>query len=696
MGNLSWSYPWWYLIGCLIIGVLIAGILYYRSADFQDRSHWVKIGLAALRAIVATILAILLLSPLIKREESELRKPVIVIAQDASSSIGSPESGAGLINDLTSLQQELSTDYDVQTFSFGQSVRPQFDPTFPDQETDLEAMLSYVHDVFGQDNLGGIILATDGLYNTGANPRYSRQIGSTPVFSIALGDPTPVRDVGIKRVFHNEVAYQGDKFQVQIDLQGRNCKGERTELIISEIRDGKTVVIDRYPVALDMDPFFSTRDILLEAGRAGVHHYRFALQSISDEKNTANNSRDIYVEILDARQKVLIIADAPHPDVSALRQCLSADKNYQIELRYARESTAGLRGYDLIVLHQVPSNRNLYPELLQEIKKSRIPVWYILGEQSDLRTLAAWQGLLEIRGDGRSTNEVQAIVNKDFSVFNLDPDLLVQLPQFPPLVTPFGDFRSNLNGRNLLYQRIGAVSTDYPLWVLGEENGVKTAVLAGEGIWKWRLFDFLQHDQHHIVDELVRKTVQFLSLKEDKRRFRVKTSRQIFAENEPILFDGELYNENYELINDPDAQVLLKDAEGKEYPFTMNKVGKLYALQAGLFPPGQYSYKAKTTLSQNELTYDGRFSVREVNVEQVETQADHDLLQGLASESGGALILPSEVSSLSTLIRENQQIKPILYSSVETKPVIHLKWLFGILILLLAIEWMVRRYLGKY
>ncbi len=696
MGNISWPFPWWYILGCLAVGLIVAGILYYRTSEFHERKPWVRWSLAAIRTLVATLLAILLLSPLIKREESELRKPVIVIAQDASSSIAKTNGAEQLIQDLEQLRSDLSQDFDVQVYAFGQSVRPEFDPTFADQETDLAAVLTYIRDVLGQDNLGGIVLATDGLYNTGANPRYSRNVAATPVFPLALGDPTPMRDIGIKRVFHNQVAYQGDKFQVQVDLQGRNCKGSRSELIISEIRDGKPVILQKEPVSLDADPFFITIETLLEAGRAGVHHYRFAIQPISDEQNTANNTRDIYVEILDARQKVLIIADAPHPDLTALRQSLSSDRNYQVELRYGKEPGKGLREYDLIILHQIPSSRQLYADLLEEVKRSRIPLWFILGGQSDLRTLRAWQSLLEIRGDGRSTNEVQAIVDQKFSVFTLEPDLYTQLPQFPPMIAPFGDYRSDPGGRTLLRQRIGAVSTEYPLWIMGEENGVKLAVLAGEGLWKWRLFDHLQHGNQAILDELIRKTVQFLSLKEDKRRFRVTTARQVFAENEPILFDGELYNDNYELVNEPDAQVVLKDSEGKEYPFTMNKVGKIYALQAGLFPPGNYSYKAKATQDQKELTYDGKFSIREVNVEQVETQADHDLLQGLAAESGGKMILPSELKSLAEQIRGDQRMKPILFTTMETKPAIHLRWIFGILLALLALEWTVRRYLGKY
>jgi len=75
--------------------------------------------------------------------------------------------------------------------------------------------------------------------------------------------------------------------------------------------------------------------------------------------------------------------------------------------------------------------------------------------------------------------------------------------------------------------------------VIGEEDGVKKGVLAAEGIWKWRLFDFLQNKNHDIFEEVLGKTIQYLTLKEDKRRFRISLDKNIFNENEPIILDAE-------------------------------------------------------------------------------------------------------------------------------------------------------------
>jgi len=57
--------------------------------------------------------------------------------------------------------------------------------------------------------------------------------------------------------------------------------------------------------------------------------------------------------------------------------------------------------------------------------------------------------------------------------------------------------------------------------------------------------------------------------------------KNIFNENEPIVFDGEVYNENYELINESDVSLVIKNEENKEFPFTFNKTASSYTLKAG-------------------------------------------------------------------------------------------------------------------
>lgn len=144
---------------------------------------------------------------------------------------------------------------------------------------------------------------------------------------------------------------------------------------------------------------------------------------------------------------------------------------------------------------------------------------------------------------------MQATFAPNFAAFTIDGRVVSELPKFSPALSPFGTFSAQPGAQVLLYQRIGKIDTKFPLLAVGDVNGTRTGVFLGEGIWKWRLFDFLQHENHDIFDELFGKTVQYLSLKEDKRKFRVTLDKNIYAEkNAPVQFAAELYNDNFELV----------------------------------------------------------------------------------------------------------------------------------------------------
>jgi hypothetical protein len=128
----------------------------------------------------------------------------------------------------------------------------------------------------------------------------------------------------------------------------------------------------------------------------------------------------------------------------------------------------------------------------------------------------------------------------------------------------------------------------------------------------------------------------------------------------------------------------------------MDKSDQFYTLTIGQFPAGQYSFRARTSFNREDFVFEGRFSIESADQERIDMQADHDMLMLLAAETQGVMVLPDALSSLSALIRENQHRKPILYSQVEVRPLVDWRWLFGILIVLLGLEWFIRRYTGAY
>lgn len=699
MANLTFQYPAWYLILCVLLGAAYALVLYYRDKTFHEQSERLNWLLGALRFITVTFLSMLLLSPLLKSLITESKKPVIILAQDQSESVAAEmdeQERTAFQQSFEDLVQALERDYEVQQYAFGSEVREGIDFTFQDKVTNVSKLLTNVYDLYSNQNLGAIILATDGIYNEGSNPLYLNTKLTAPIYTVALGDTTVKKDVILKRVFHNKIAYLGDKFTVQLDIAAQNSTGANTSLSVYKLEGNNARKLQQTPVNIDRSDFFITREVVLDADQSGVQRFRIVVEPISGEATNANNSKEIFIDVLDARQKILIVANSPHPDVTALRQSINANKNYQVDLAYANDIKVNITDYDFVILHQLPSRNFDASGIINTLQKERIPRLFIAGMQTNFSRLNQLQSLVTIQSDGRNSNDVQGRPVGTFNNFTLSEDLLQNLPNFPPLTAPFGEFEPAPDAAVLLTQRIGKLDTRYPLFVLGEENGVKVGVLCAEGIWKWRLFDFLQHQNHQIFDEILGKSIQFLSLKEDKRKFRVTPTKNIFNENEPVLFDAELYNDNYELINEPDARIVITNSSGKDFDFTFNKNGRSYSLNAGIFPTGNYTFRASVTNAGQNLTATGQFSVQPVQLELFETTANHSLLRLLSEQYGGAMVYPDNVAQIADLIKDKGTVKPVIFETSKTRAVINLKWIFFLLLLLLTGEWFLRRYFGAY
>lgn len=684
-----------------MLGVAAAVLLYRRDATYSDQPPLLRYLMAFLRGLVVAVLSCLLLSPLLKFLQTRTEMPVVIIAQDQSTSIKSTLSAKDsveYVKALEDLTSKLSKKYVVQKLGFGEEVVPVDQWVFDDQASDMGEFMSYLRDQYRGQNVGAVIVATDGAINRGRNPLYVPTDSKAPLSVIALGDTIRKTDLQIRDVFHNSISYLGDKFTVQADLAAMRLQGATSYLEVRQILENQNILIEKIPVNINADSWFETKEIVIEARQSGVQRYRLQLAQVKNEVNYVNNVRDFFVEVIDGRLKVLLLANSPHPDLAVWKAALLEQKNYEVDIKMAADFGASkLTGYDLVILHQLPSSKNLIHPILDELKKLQIPKIFVAGYQTDLYALNNAQDLLKIDFAGnRSPNEVTMMYNPGFNSFKTSDNLRKKLEVFSPLVSPFGEYMASPSAQILAYQKIGRIETQYPLIMMGETNDIRTVIIAGEGMWKWQLYDQLQNGSKEITHELLNQLCQYAATKSDKRKFKVTTPKKIFTELEDISFQAELYNDNYELINTPDVFISVRNQDKEEFDFTFNTSGEAYALQIGRFPEGSYTYAANTEPNGVKLTHEGKFIVQPVQLEAISSTADHGLLRQLASQNGGAFVYPDQMAQLVDQLLADNTIKPVLYSSTQTKPLIHLKWLCFLLLTALSLEWFLRRYYGGY
>ncbi len=698
MNNLTFQYSPWWIVLCLAIGLLYAVLLYFQEKQFQDLPGYARWLMGGFRFLTVSFIGILLLGPLLRALNIQRKDPIIVLAQDVSQSVAanwSADEQLAYARQFEKLKSDLQKQFQVDILSFGDEVRTGLDTGFQDKVTNLSKLMSAIEDRYAGDNLGAVVLATDGIYNQGSNPIYRKTNLATPVFALALGDTTQRKDLILKRAFFNRIVYLGDRFSVQVDINGINSAGSTTRLRAYRITSGGREQVHEQTIRIDRNSFFQTVEFILDAKEAGVQRYRLELSPIAGEQTRANNYKDIFVDVLDSRQKILLLAHAPHPDLTAIKQGITSNKNYEVEIGYANQ-LPGVSGYDFVVLHQLPSREYPVSATLQRLDQERIPHLFITGPNTSYTAFNQAQGVLKIKTDGRNTNEAQGRLLPGFNLFTVSEELEKTVPQFPPLEAPFGEYQAGVGSSVLLAQRIRKIDTQYPLLVYGPAAENRVGVLAGEGIWRWRLFDYLQHENHVLFNELISKTVQYLSVKEDKRKFRVSLPKNIFDENEPVFFDAELYNNSYELINTPDVQLTVTNADGKDFNYVLNKVGRAYQLEIGILPVGNYRYRASVSSDGQVLSAEGRFSVQPIQLELFERTADHNLLRLISNRYGGQLIAPDSISQLPGIIAGRDTVKPVVFQNTTTRSAINLRWLFFLALALLSAEWFLRRYWGGY
>ncbi len=680
--------PLWLILLCFAAGFLYSYLLYRYG-----NKTWKQKLLAALRFIVVSCLAFFLLSPVLIHYKNETQKPIIILAHDNSESLLNNNDSPFYKNEWQKqwrdIKAKLSNDYDVQYLTFGNKIQNIDSLKFNEKRTHFSQLFTYINSTYSKQNIGAVVIASDGNYNKGTNPTY-QTINKIPfVYTIGIGDSTLRKDAMVKEANANAIAYLGNEFPIEINLSAYECEGKNTNLNVSI--DGKS--IHNQTITFNQKSYFQTINVFAKAEEAGTKHLVISLNPIDGEYTNRNNKKDLFIEVIDGREKILLTYSTIHPDIGAIKNAISSNANYEVISKSIEElKTSELNQYNVAILLGLPSFANNAKDLIANCKNNQIPIWCITNTSTNINQLNSISSSGRIDRNSNRTNQTQAITNSNFNTFTLDDNTQKTLTELPPLISPYGQYFFTDESSTLCFQRIGSVSTKYPLWCMNNENGYKSAYLFGEGFWRWRLQDFVLNNNHEATNELVSKTIQYLTTKEDKRKFRVYPNKEVLDEDEALKFIAELYNNNYELISDKDISLILTNQENKNYNYMFSPNGKTYSLNIGTMPAGNYSYKAQVNGSSEKIT--GKILIKPLQIENTDHQADFHLLRQISNKHNAQFYFPNQIEALINHIKNNTQITSTSYKEKQINDLIQLKWIFYLLLALLSIEWFSRKYQG--
>jgi hypothetical protein len=665
MLQISTEYSIAWLIVCFIVAALFSYVL-YRSSDFEKK--WAML-LSVLRFCTVFLLCFFLLKPVINLEIVEKEKPIIVFGIDNSASMLRASDSLFLQNQLIANLNQFSesnlNDFQFQTYVFGESTMLSQNPDFTNKKTNISQFIQEISDVYSGKNLSALVLISDGLYNYGKNPNYVNFDVNCPVYTLAVGDTAKNKDLKINHVFNNDLAFLGNMFPINVSVQSQFFQDKKTK--VNLFKDGK--LLDSKDVFFQNIEETKTISFNVLADNKGIQEYQLSITPFKEEKNTENNNSTVYIEVLESKQKLLLISEIVHPDISAISKAVSSIDNYELTISTKDGFNGSYSDYNLIIAYQT------------NVEVSDVPVWYFYGENSSVSTLD-WFSF------NKSTliEEASPVFN-DFSLFSLSEDWDVWLKQLPPIYVPLGDYSSS--GQSIFTQSIKGIELEKPLFVFSNEVGVRQSVFIGEGIWRWRLYEYKQNKNHLLFDELIQKSIQYLVLKDDKRPFRLKAKNKIYN-NENFLLELDLYDSNYDLVNDVDVSLVLKDKASNEFDFLFDKNQNSYELSIDKLEVGNYTYTAQAKRGSKNYKQEGSLKVIPLQLEFLDDQNNHEVLQELSNKNNGKLYY---LNQLSSLLGELQGLEKtsVLYSKKTFTELIHSKWISVLLFVFLSLEWIIRK-----
>lgn len=633
-----------------------------------------KYTLLTCRFFILFILFFLLFSPLIVQIKKEVKRPILSVLVDNTKSIQLVDTSFKVnVNNFINNRLK-DVDYaDVKVLAFSNQIEIKKNFTFDKQGTDISKALNELNEIFPNENIGAALLLSDGI-NTEGIESYKNNV--YPIYAIGIGDSAKEPDAKVKKLYFNNIVFAKNSFVTESQFQFDNLKGIQQEIIMEF--DGKEVERVKYIPKSNSD--FFKLNIKVQTKKGGVFPLNLRVVNVKKEKFLSNNSLKRFVTVKSEKLKLLIVSDEPHPDLRAIKSAFWGLDHIEVsETSFSKNVSLELVNAVLFVGNSSFKNKHRWLSHIQQ--KNKGFVWFT-GTKSTYDN----EFFKFVRLD-ESNDEILMKSNSSFSLFKVDAPIKEAFESSNPISVPFGQWKFKGNVQNLMLQNINNVQTDYPQIVFSANDVINYSVYLGSGYWRIGLRN------SKALHSLLRKTVNYVSAKADNAQFRVEMLSE-FTDMEEVIIGAEFYNKIGDLDNTGDVFVKLSQKDSVVVNTELQKTSKKYRSNFGRLQPGVYSLLAKFKKDNKEIFRRSNFIVNELTVEAENISMNYNFLSDLSNSSGGKFFGWKNRDLAIKALNSSEIFKNISYFELVSDLLLKSKWVFYVLIGLVTIEWVLRKWEG--
>ncbi len=741
------AWPAWMLALLILVAAgALAWLIRSRLSQAAPVMHgWRVWVIWSLQTLLAAILLVLLWQPAITIAELKPQENIIAVLVDDSRSMGISEDGSTRQAQAVKALQDgvlASLNRRFQTRLY----RVDDVPARIDSLKDLKASapstrigdsLKQLSEETSDLPIGAVVLLSDGDDNTGGisadaiNALRARHI---PVHTVGFGQERAAHDVELDDAEIAPRALADSRLAAKITFHQRGYAGSKINLTVRDVSTGQSKMLASRTISLGPDGNLQTEILMFDIGGAGAKTLQIAALPLPGEENTANNTLTRVVNVGADARRILYIEGEPRWEFKFIREAEEEDRMVQIvsmvrtsENKIYRQGISGpaelasgfpsrvedLFGYQGLIIGSVEAGyfTPAQQELIHQFVDRRGGGLLLLGGQFSLAdggwnasnltdllptTLPTQAGTFHREADPRNgmthTFAELAPGGVDSIITRLVDDPAANAAKWKklPYLMDYEDPGTPKPGASVLANMITPEGRTLPLLITENFGRGRTAIMATGGSWRWQMSSPLGDTAHHLFwQQLLRWLVS-----DTPGRVKASVPAQMLLDNGAVIITADVRDREYNPAPDAKVEAHILGPSGVSALVEMSPVpDNPGQFQAAWSAPKTGAYLTEVTAQRN-ATELGRdvltFQRMDGVAENFHTEQNRDLLERLATQTGGQYWKPADLGKLAASI-------PFSEAGVtmrETKDLWDLPLVFLVLLALRFSEWWLRRKWG--
>lgn len=264
--------------------------------------------------------------------------------------------------------------------------------------------------------LAGVIVISDGGQNGGVGPLAIADVASdsqVPLYTVGVGSTQPRRNLRVQDVSAPSRVYPDDLATVSALIHGEGFAGRTVDVELfardAGAAGGSVDRIDREQITFATDGEVVPVQFEIEPAEIGRLQLELRIAAPTDDQYAADNQREIEIEVVESKTRVLLIASGPTREYRFLRNQLRRDRHATVDI-WLQSAQEGISQDADHILNEFPlTKEELYS---YDCIVAFDPDWTLLdAQQVDL--LESWVaeesgGLIVVAGPIHTASWVQS------------------------------------------------------------------------------------------------------------------------------------------------------------------------------------------------------------------------------------------------------------------------------------------------